>query len=515
MKNDLDRIKKLYGEDFAKQFCRKHFSHIIEREDFSFADFLIKLIAPNRYFYEDLIKHNKLEDFKNSIWGMFNEEITETSSTNETPEQLMKRAGYTLYKCETKEDIERFRKYYALNEELCTFEDDQRINTHTIFWAVKDGAQKLKRHEFLNPKRQDEYGTSVLSIQFSKGFESTLAIINRYNSAVKYAEATFSNNLDKIYPGLTSSFKKHYDINLISGRKAFKIPGYIFDENGTYHKLNNQINGVCYCADNVIIKNGKSTHYDPTRYILADYYIIDRKEKTIELFNESGISDAFVEQFNNIRKIDSTISDDKKYVKVWCDDGVVEIILNKYNQIIKFTNNNVKEIGNGFMQYCTAIEDVVLEQVEEIGDDCLTDNKRLKHFITPNLISIGNSALCYNEGIEELRLQNAKSIGNFCFISNKKLTKFLAPKLESVGKSFMCQNNKLKNVRLPQLRKIDFGFMSSNDCATKFTAPLLDMNIYKVYLNNTFQELKKDTIISKMLQTMSKFRSNEDVWDLF
>jgi len=79
----------------------------------------------------------------------------------------------------------------------------------------------------------------------------------------------------------------------------------------------------------------------------------------------------------------------------------------------------------------------------------------------------------------------------------------------------MCQNNKLKNVRLPQLRKIDFGFMSSNDCATKFTAPLLDMNIYKVYLNNTFQELKKDTIISKMLQTMSKFRSNEDVWDLF
>ena len=54
MKKDLAKIKKLYGEDFAKKFCRKYFSHILEKEDFSFTDFLVAKVYPSKFFYEDL-----------------------------------------------------------------------------------------------------------------------------------------------------------------------------------------------------------------------------------------------------------------------------------------------------------------------------------------------------------------------------------------------------------------------------------------------------------------------------
>ena len=54
--------------------------------------------------------------------------------------------------------------------------------------------------------RQDEYGTSVISIQFDRDDTHTLSIKNRYNHKVEKPDATFSNNLNNIVAGLTKSF---------------------------------------------------------------------------------------------------------------------------------------------------------------------------------------------------------------------------------------------------------------------------------------------------------------------
>ncbi len=467
MKKDLDKIKKLYGEDFAKKFCRTYFSHLIDREDSSFLEFLIKTIYPSRFFYEDLIKHNKVNQFKNFIWGKFSVQ-KESVDVQATPEELMKKAGYTLKQCKNFEDILRYKKYYALNEEVCSFEKPDRINDRFVFWAIKDNVEQYKRKDYSQPNKDDDYAKSVLSIQFTKGLESTLSIINRYNNS----DSMFTNDLDNIYPGLTESFKKFYGINLVSGEKVFSLPGYVTDEKGVYHKCNYLINNVSYCVDNVIITKNKAEQKDPTRYIVADYFIIDRKEKTVKMFEKAGIFDAFIYQFEDIKKIDSQFDGENKIVTIYCRNALpIEITLNKYGKIIKLINNNVEKIEDCFMQFSNAVEELTMDKVKDIGDNFLSSDKRLK--------------------------------------------KFDCSKLRSVGKDFLYSNNDMINIEFYKLRAIDSGFMCKNTKATKFIAPLLKKDKYGVYLNQNLYELKQDNLIVRMVQKLTTEILPTELYDTY
>ena len=82
-----------------------------------------------------------------------------------------------MYECKTESDIQEFRKYYAPGEELCTF-NGGRLNRCHVFFAVKKNVDQITRTNFLNPQRQDEYGTSVISIQFTRGKPNILSIKN-------------------------------------------------------------------------------------------------------------------------------------------------------------------------------------------------------------------------------------------------------------------------------------------------------------------------------------------------
>ncbi len=516
MKSDLKRIQRLYGEDFAKRFCRPFFSHLIEREDFSFADFLVSIISPTKFFYEDVVKSGRTEKLKNALFGVLNTTKSQTVDIQETPEELMKKAGYTLYECKTNSDIHKFKKYYAKNEELCTFGDEKRIKTHIVFWAVKDNVDEIKRENFVHPRRQDEYGTSVISIQFTRGIESTLSIKNRYNHAVEHCDATFSNDLENIQAGLTDSFKKYYGIQLVNGGKAFDIPGYVVDVNGVYHKYNYEIENIHYCADNTIIVNGKPHHFDPSRYIIADYYIFDRKNKTIELLKNSGIEDSFVHQFDAIKKIEVENVGEFKCVNVFTgNDKPVEIILNKYNQIVKLTNNNIKELGNGFMQYNSAIKELTLNNVQRIRDEFLMDNTTLEKLNIQNVVEIGDRALSSNLELKELILKKAETLGVNFLISNTILESLECPKLRSVGAQFLFSNKRLTKLYFPKLIKINTGFIKSNDNILEFKAPLLDKSKYGSYLNSKFLEATKDGLLSRIIQRLPKISMKEDILDLF
>ena len=69
--------------------------------------------------------------------------------------------------------IQSFKKYYAPQEELCTFLGG-RLNSCDVFFAVKKDVNDIKRSDFIKPEREDKYGTSVISIQFRKGYINTL-----------------------------------------------------------------------------------------------------------------------------------------------------------------------------------------------------------------------------------------------------------------------------------------------------------------------------------------------------
>ena len=208
LNKDLEIIKKKYGENMMK-LCRKLFPSILEEEGV-----LSKIILSNFYpshdLYDDII-YNELENsFKNYIYNMI-DVSKEQEKIDKTPEELFEEQGYILKECLTENEIKQYQKYYKKGEELCTFRGN-RLNSCRVFFAVKKDVSDIKREDFPNPERQDLYGTSVLSIQFTKDGTNTLSIKNRYNHRVSNPDATFSNNLDNIKEGLTYAFEKYYGI---------------------------------------------------------------------------------------------------------------------------------------------------------------------------------------------------------------------------------------------------------------------------------------------------------------
>ena len=238
MAKDYDILKKHYGEKFA-QFCRANFPTILEQGEGVLAEHIMSLFAPNKSLYEDLIFQELDYDAKNFIQGVFFRHKANIAPRAELPPQdLMERVGYTLYPCSTVADVQRFIKYYQPNEKLCTFNNIAgRLERCHVFFAVKKDAEKLDRKSYLTPRRQDEYGTSVISLQFNKGEYNDVSIKNRYNHSVDDPDATFSNDLENIYPGLTDSFAQHYGFNFHPVNRDLHIPGYTTAD-GKMYKYN-------------------------------------------------------------------------------------------------------------------------------------------------------------------------------------------------------------------------------------------------------------------------------------
>ena len=259
--NELKKIKKIYGEKFM-HLCRNSFPDILEHPGLLLETLTSTFATNSRTISEDLERQECIEDFKDLVRsksGLYHIEEQDIETT-ETPYDLLKKVGYDLYECHTEEEIQKFKKYYAKNEELCTFQGG-RLKKCVVFFAVRKDAEKIKRESFIEPKRQDEYGTSVMGIQFSKKGQCTVSIKNRYNHTVDNPDATFGNDLDRVAPGLTYSFKKMLlkrglnfePLNIDS----LDLPGYLVGPDGKYYKYNGEKNGVYYCPGNIIIDKGR------------------------------------------------------------------------------------------------------------------------------------------------------------------------------------------------------------------------------------------------------------------
>ena len=189
MSDELKMIKKCYGEKMA-HLCRSLFPVILEEPGV-----LLHLLLDNydrsHLLIDDILEWDGyIKSFKDHIYSSFHEEKKEYAEVAKTPAELMSEAGYILKECHSEEEIQAYKKYYAANEELCTFQGD-RLNRCRVFFAVKKDVDSIKREDFKNPEREDLYGTSVISIQFTKDGSNTLSIKNRYNHRVINPDATF------------------------------------------------------------------------------------------------------------------------------------------------------------------------------------------------------------------------------------------------------------------------------------------------------------------------------------
>ena len=402
MEHDLVQIKKKYGEEMM-HLCRKLFPSLLEKG--ILANLLETHFYPSHELYHDIVSFSLISSFKNFIYGLNENFEKEKVVSNLSPQELLKKAGYDLYECKKESDIQKFRKYYAQGEELCTFKEN-RLQLNYVFFAIKKNALDLKRKDFLHPQRQDEYGTSVISIQFSKDASHTLSIKNRYNHMVANPDSTFSNNLDNIIPGLTDSFEKCYGFVQKNINTNFELPGYVKASDGRFYKYNYEINNIYYGTDNIIIDNFQVQKYSKEKFIIMDYFILDLERKILQLY-DTRIQEIFHLTIPKINKITILNKGKNRQIILNTCGGLVIIILNKNNQIISVLNECVKYIGDYYLFYNQTLENIKLPNIEQIGDCFLYFNQTIQNINTPKLQQIGKG-FCYNLSIQNSRVRTLR-----------------------------------------------------------------------------------------------------------
>lgn len=443
--------------------CRELFPTILETPGLLFK-LLSDNFAYNKFLYDDIIEQRLEEVFKDYIYSF----ITINKKrvvTNKSPKELLSEAGYVLYECKTEDDIQKFKKYYDKEEVLCTF-DGGRLNRCYVFFAVKKNVDEIERKNFDNPKREDEYGSSVISIQFSKGEQNTLSIKNRYNHIVKNPDATFRNNLDNIIDGLTESFEREYNLNINQNfSELFEIENYVKANDGKYYKYNIEINDVYYCPNNIIIDNFEviKKYDEKEKYIILDYFVLDLINKELKLYDET-IEDSFIDDFTDIQKCEVENKDGNKVIHIFYNSGKVAIIkLDNKNQIIYYKNEKIYSIKNNFLYYNEALKYIQLDNVIKIGKSFLKYNDEKIDLYFPNLMVVGDDFLTWNDNVEILDFPKLEKVGsNFLFSGENNLSKIDFPNLKFVGKNFLFCNNSLKEFEFPKLRYKGSGFLNNN-----------------------------------------------------
>ena len=480
MKSDYDLIKKIYGERMAKA-CRALFPTFLDTPGV-LSDFLLSRFEPNPSLYDDLMKDN-VYTFKSFVFKNLNMDY-EKSISNKSVRELLSEAGYDLFECHNEREIQSFRRFYSEGEELCTFKGN-RLSTDYVFFAIKKNVDDIRRSDYPNPQRQDEYGTSVISIQFSRGESNILSIKNRYNHIVPNPDATFSNNLENIIPGLTYAFENEYNLNINRPVSSeLNLSDYVIADDGKYYKFNYNLNDKYYCPNNIIIDNKKVIKLDGSRYKLIDYFIVDYHDKCIRLYDEE-LEDSFVSE--NLKRINvervpntketmiSIVNSNNERLVIEVDEsskmlGVgsqdMKYIPDNYlyeDNYLKVANfPNVKEIGDNFLQQNENIKLVVLPEVEKIGSDFLSTNTGISKLNFPNLKKIEHSFLFMNNMVDEVFMPKLEVVGGEFLYSNDTLDKLWLPNLREVGYDFMFENKSIKSFHLPSLRDVDDGAFGYN-----------------------------------------------------
>ena len=379
-----------------------------------------------------------------------------------------------MYECHSEEEIQSFKKYYASGEELCMF-NGGRLDRCFVFFAIKENVNEIKRENFPKPERQDEYGTSVISIQFTRDNSHTLSIKNRYNHRVNNPDSTFGNNLDNIIPGLTNSFDKYYGMHQSHLQGGFEIPRYVKARDGKFYKYNYEINNIYYCENNVIIDNFEVKEYPHEQYIIFDYFILDLKNKLIQKYwNDMELEDSFPNTIGTIKDIKIENDKDNKNILIKTDDSDevdVIITLDKQNRIITYKNNKVKNISESFLYYNNSLTSIELPNATSIGDRFLYYNKILTEIQLPNVTSIGNSFLYFNKSLTHIELPNVINIGNGFLESNDSLISIELPNVISIGDYFLYYNNSLTSIELPNVIGVGDWFLDRNTSLINIELP--------------------------------------------
>ena len=472
MEKDLKWIKKHYGEQMM-HLCREHFQSILETEGY-LPKLLNEHFIPSKSLAKDIIKQGKVNEFVSYIFSLTDIKTHQEVDTKMSAVEMLKQAGYTLFpECKTEEDIQSFKKYYAQGEELCTF-GGGRLNTCRVWFTVKENAEELDRSSFKNPSRQDEYGTSVISIQFTKA-NNILSIKNRYNHTVNNPDNTFNSNLDNMVKGLSSAFYADYNVKSTNKSTDFELDDYI-EADGKFYKYNYEENNIYYCCNNIVIDNFKVKKI-PDHQMLLDRYIFDFKEKTVSGYSpDNKEKDSFLKTVEHLKEM---LFKDNVITLTKSDGGSVKIVIDENRRIISLTDYELVNCETKYMYYWKYIKEITLPKLEQCGNFCFLGNTALTDLNLPQLKQCGHYCFGKNEHLVNLNLPKLEQFGEWCFDCNTALTDLNLPKLEQCGDRCFWNNSSLTNLNLPQLEQCGYDCFTNNPLLKSLNAELLNANTIK------------------------------------
>ena len=384
-------------------------------------------------------------------------------ATDKTPFDLLNYAGYDAFYVETEKQKNSIKKYYRRGEEICTFKDPVRHKNFFIIHAVKRGAEKIQPAK--NPDRDDEYGTSVISIQIAKngGF---ISIKNRYNHTVQNSDATFNNNPDNIIPGLSESLKKYFNVDFVSLKSSMPSCFCLIDDQFVHYNFETNdfyFDNNYYFTGNKIVKLNNDYEY------MMDSFVFN--VKTSQLINPSNTEDSAFQILQHLlegKKIKIQSNSENK--KMFFANG--EHVLTIFNgQIIELNIPDVQRIDNVFLKTNSALRFFYAPKLESVGDGFLSKNTSLININFPNLCSVGDGFLSSAVGLQQIDLPNLREAGAGFLGICKSLTRLSLPKLKTLGANSLTLLN-TPDLYLPKLEKVSDGCLQLNE-SKKLSFPAL------------------------------------------
>jgi hypothetical protein len=224
-----------------------------------------------------------------------NESELQEAAEPQDPFVLLNQAGYEAFHADTLEKQNSIKEYFKQGELLCTFNDHARYQNYHMVHAVKKNVEHIKREDFNGKEeRQDEYGTSVISIQMRKsgGF---ISIKNRYNHAVAGCDNTFNSHPDNIIDGLSAALKTHFDVKFTTTKAP--LPNNYTLMKGKLLKCHTEYNNIYY-GDQFWAEGGSVHEVNKSAGdALFDNLLFDNKTKTLKKI-DPDLVDSFADDFN-------------------------------------------------------------------------------------------------------------------------------------------------------------------------------------------------------------------------
>ena len=211
---------------------------------------------------------------------------------------------------------------------------------------------------------------------------------------------------------------------------------------------------------------------------MIDYFILDKEKKRLRLY-DAYREDGFCKCFENIEKIQIEKNSEKEkqtrviIIETKDSELPISIEIDKDNNIIGYSNLQLTQVGDNFLELNEQLSELNLPQLTQVGDRFLQLNNQLSELNLPQLTQVGDDFLELNEQLSELNLPQLTQVGDRFLKWNNQLSELNLPQLTQVGNCFLEQNNQLSELNLPRLTRVGDGFLKYNNQLSELNLPQL------------------------------------------